>query len=150
MRLSKKGWNNILILGILLIIFIFNFSHQLGDSSNIEQSSVISPELTIVEIQTPDYVLKRTGRHWQSEPNIGLSSKQLQQLVNNWQKEPLATLKEPDIATSNFIFTFFVIEQSQPIIVQLHQQPDDQYVLQINEQTFLSVPAEKLTLFLGR
>ena len=150
MRLSKRGWNNVLIFGVLLIIFIFNFSQQFRLSSTIPQRTVISSDITIVEIETPDYIITRVGRKWESKPNIGLSSDNLQQIVNNWQTIPLDTLTVQDLPTPDFILKFFVTEQVQPIIVQLHQQQNDQYVLQVDENTFLSLPTEKLTSFLGR
>ena len=150
MRLSKKGWNNVLIFGVLLIIFIFNFSQQLRLSTVVSQRTVISSDLTIVEIETPDYVITRVGRNWESNPSVGLSSDNLQQIVNNWQAVPLDALTEQDLPTSNFVLKFFVTEQVQPIIVQLHQQQNDQYILQVDENSFLSLPTEKLTSFLGR
>lgn len=150
MRLSKRGWNNVLIFGVLLIIFIFNFSEKLRLSSTIPQHTVISSDITIVEIETPDYIITRVGRKWESKPNIGLSSENLQHIVNNWQTIPLDTLAEQNLPTSDFTLKFFVTEQTQPIIVQLHQQADNQYILQVNDDTFLSLPTEKLTSFLGR
>lgn len=150
MRLSKKGWNNVLIFGILLAIFIFNFSQHLRLSTKTSQQNVISGSLTIVEIETPDYVITRVGRNWKSKPSMGISSEKLEHIVNNWQTMPLDTLTEQNLPTSNFILKFFVAEQVHPIIVQLHQQPNDQYILQINEHIFLSLPTEKLTLFLGK
>ena len=150
MRLSKKGWNNVLIFGVLLIIFVFNFRQQLNFSNSAPQRPVISPELTIVEIQTPDYVMTRTGREWKREPSINLSKENLQSIVNNWQTLPLTVLNLQSLPSSSFILSFFVIEQDQPIIVQLHQQPNGQYILQVNEDTFLALPVEQLTAFIGR
>jgi hypothetical protein len=150
MRLSKKGWNNVLIFGVLLVIFIFNFSQDLRLSSPVNTQSVISPDVTILEIQTPDYVISRNGRQWAQKPSVGLSSENLQQLVNNWQSVPLAVLTEQKLVSSTFVLRFFVAEQIQPIIVQLHQLQNEQYILQVNEHTFLSLPIEKLTLFLGK
>jgi hypothetical protein len=150
MRLSKRGWNNVLIFGVLLVIFIFNFSQNLRLSSSVETQSVIPPDLTILEIQTPDYVITRVGRQWTQQPSVGLSSEDLQQIVNNWQTMPLDVLTEQELTTSTFILRFFIAEQTQPIIVQLHQLQNGQYVLQVNERTFLSLPIEKLTLFLGK
>ncbi|WP_413691835.1 hypothetical protein [Psychromonas sp. KJ10-2] len=92
MRLSKKGWNNVLIFGVLLIIFIFNFRQQLNFSNTTQQRPVISPDFTIVEIQTPDFVMTRTGREWKREPSINLSNENLQSIVDNWQALPLDVL----------------------------------------------------------
>jgi len=149
MRLSKKGWNNVLIFGVLLILFIFNFSQQSNLFYNKHQKTVISSNFTILEIETPDYTLTRIGRNWQREPNIGVSSKRQQDIVNNWQKTPLDSLTDPKLPTSDFVFKFFVAEQDQPIIVQLHQLQNNHYILQVDDQLFLSLPAEKISLFLG-
>lgn len=149
MRLSKRGWNNVLILGILIILFVFNFSQKSNLFYNKHQKTVISSNLTILEIETPDYTLTRVGRNWQREPNLGVSGERLQEIVNNWQKVQLDSLTEQNLPTSNFVFKFFVAEQTQPITVQLHQLQNDHYILQVDSQLFLSLPAEKLSLFLG-
>ena len=81
---------------------------------------------------------------------MGISNNKLQQIVNNWQTVPLDTLIEQELTYSAFILRFFIAEQKQPIIVQLHQLPNDQYILQVNEHIYLSLPADKLSLFLGR
>ncbi|TEW45486.1 hypothetical protein [Psychromonas algicola] len=150
MRLSKKGFNNLLIFGILLITFIFNFSQRLREPHETKQSTVIPKEFTILEIQTPDYTLTRVGRNWQRKPSMGISSDKLQQVVNNWQTVPLDTLTEQSFLLSDFILRFFIAEQKDPIIVQLHQLQNDHYVLQVNEKLYLSLPSNQLSLFLGR
>lgn len=150
MRLSKRGWNNVLIFGILLIIFIFHFSQQLSLTSQNSQRTVIPSSLTIVEIETPDFIITRVGRNWKSNPSIGISSDKLKEIVNNWQTMPLDTLTEQNIPQSDFVIKFFSAEQVQPIIVQLHQQDDDHYILQIDAQTYISLPAKKLPLFIGK
>ncbi|MDA7746824.1 hypothetical protein N8878_05775, partial [Psychromonas sp.] len=112
--------------------------------------TAISPELTILEIETPDYIISRVGRNWKSEPNIGISSIHLEQIVNNWQTTSLESTSIQDISPSEFIIKFFVAEQQQPIIIQLHQQDNDRFILQVDEKLFLSLPSDKLVQFLGR
>jgi len=150
MQLSKKGWNNVLIFGILLSIVIFKFSSPLGRNIGVSTTTVIAPDLTILEIQTPDYTITRMGREWQREPSLGLSNEKLQQIVNSWQTIPLASLTEQQLPPASFSLSFYVAEQQKPIIVQLHQQQNDHYILQVNEDLYLSLPAEKLTLFIGK
>jgi len=84
MRLSARGWNNVLIFGVLIIVFLFNFSHKLLLAPKVHQRTVISKDIMIVEIKTPDFVIKRSGRNWVSKPNLGLSEHQLALLVQNW------------------------------------------------------------------
>jgi len=150
MRLSKKGFNNLLIFGILLIIFIFNFKQLLQEPHKTKQSTVIPKAFTILEIQTPDYTLTRVGRNWQRKPSMGISNDTLHQIVNNWQTVALDTLTEQSFPLSDFTLRFFVAEQKEPILIQLHQLQNDHYVLQVNENLYFSLPSNQLSLFLGR
>ncbi|MFT6986873.1 MAG: hypothetical protein ACJAT7_002723 [Psychromonas sp.] len=148
MRLSRKGWNNVIIFAVLIIIFIFNFSPKLTLSPKSQQRTVISSELIIVEIKTPDFKIKRVGRAWKSEPDLGLSKQQLALLVQNWQQlklEPQATKKN----TAPYVIQIYTVNQEQPIIVQLFQQEDD-YLLQIDSAISLFLSAQQLPLLLGR
>ena len=149
MRLSKRGWNNVLIFGVLIIVFLFNFSHKLLLKPKVHQRTVISSELMVVEIKTPDFAIKRSGRSWISEPNIGLSEHQLSLLVQNWQSLPLqvqAAIVQPSDA---FIMQVYTANNAQPIIVKLIQQGED-YLLQTDEEMSLFLSSEQLPLFLGR
>jgi hypothetical protein len=149
MRLSKRGWNNVLIFGVLIIVFLFNFSHKLLLKPKVHQRTVISSELMVVEIKTPDFAIKRSGRSWISEPNLGLSEHQLSLLVQNWQSLPLqvqAAIVQPSDA---FIMQVYTANNAQPIIVKLIQQGED-YLLQTDEEMSLFLSSEQLPLFLGR
>jgi len=149
MPLSRKGWNNVIIFAVLIIIFIFNFSPKLTLSPKSEQRSVISSELLIVEIKTPDFNIKRIGRAWKSEPDLGLSDQQLALLVQNWQQlelEPQETIKN---GRGSYVIEIYTAHQAQPIIVQLFQQDDD-YLLQIDSALSLFLSEQQLPLLLGR
>ena len=149
MRLSKKGWNNVLIFGVLTIIFLFNFSHKLLLEPKVHQRTLINKDMLILEIRTPDFSIKRDGRSWISEPNLGLSEQQLSSLVKNWQNIPLQT-QEPVIQPKNpFVMQVYSANQDQPIIVKLIQQGEN-YLLQTDETMSLFLSAQQLPLFLGR
>ena len=149
MRLSKRGWNNVLIFGVLIIVFLFNFSHKLLLKPKVHQRTLISSELMIVEIKTPDFSIKRVGRSWVSEPNLGLSEHQLSLLVQNWQNLPLQTHAAILRPKDPFIMQVYTANQVQPVIVQLIQQGND-YLLQTDESMSLFLSSEQLPLFLGR
>ena len=149
MRLSKKGWNNVLIFGVLIIVFLFNFSHKLLLEPKVHQRTVISSELMIVEIKTPDFSIKRSGRSWISEPNLGLSEHQLSLLVQNWQTLVLQTQAAIIQPKNAFVMQVYTANEEQPIIVKLIQQGED-YLLQTNEQMSLFLSADQLPLILGR
>ena len=149
MRLSRRGWNNVLIFGVLLIIFLFNFSQKLTLSPKVHQRSVIDNELTIVEIKTPDFKISRFGRSWQSQPDLGLSEQQLMLLVNNWQNLKLDTQLPPSNVVAPYTIQVYIADQAQPIIVQLYQHGEN-YLLQTDPSMSLLLSAKQLPLLLGR
>lgn len=149
MRLSKKGWNNVLIFGVLIIIFLFNFSQKLMFKEPSSQHTVISKEQIIVEIKTPDFTIKRNGRNWITEPELGLSTQQLTELVSNWQNHPLQSVPAIEKPQHAFVIQIYTIDKPQPIVIQLIQQGDN-YLLQRDENLALLLQGEQLGLFLGR
>ncbi|PKF60537.1 hypothetical protein CW745_14455 [Psychromonas sp. psych-6C06] len=149
MRLSKRGWNNVLIFGVLIIVFLFNFSHKLLLKPKVHERTLISNDVLIVEIKTPDFSIKRVGRGWISEPNLGLSEHQLSLLVQNWQNLPLSTQSAITPPESSFIMQVYTANEVQPIIVHLIQQGDN-YLLQTDQTMSLFLSSEQLPLFLGR
>ena len=149
MRLSRRGWNNVLIFGVLLIVFLFNFSHKLSLSPKVHQRSVVNKNSTIVEIKTPDFTISRIGRTWQSEPNLGLSEQQLTLLVNNWQNLALDTQPPVSNTVTPYIIEIYTADQEQPVVVQLYQY-GDHYLLQTDPSMSLLLSDQQLPLLLGR
>ena len=149
MRLSRKGWNNVLIFSVLFIIFVFNFSQKLTLSPKVHQRSVIPENVTIVEIKTPDYQITRLGRSWQIKPALSLSEQQLNTLVNNWQYLKLKTLDPVNDKIAPYTIQVYTADQDQPIIVQLYQY-GDHYLLQTDSDMSLLLEANQLPLLLGR
>ena len=149
MRLSRRGWNNVLIFAVLSIIFIANFSDKLSLSSDTEPRPIIDSQLTIVEIKTPDYQIKRFGRTWKSEPDLGFSEAQLLSLVKSWQHMPLEEQAPFDTPAHPYVIKIYTVDKEQPIVVQLSQFGDD-YLLQTNPSYSLLLHAEQLPLLLGR
>ncbi|WP_435236098.1 hypothetical protein ACR30L_00470 [Psychromonas sp. PT13] len=149
MHLSRKGWNNVLIFSVLLIIFVFNFSQKLTLSPKVHQRSVIPESVTIVEIKTPDYQITRLGRSWQSEPTLGLSEQQLNTVVDNWQHLKLTTQDPVSENAAPYTIQVYIADQDQPIIVQLYQYGEN-YLLQTDSDMSLLLEANQLPLLLGR
>lgn len=149
MRLSRRGWNNVLIFAVLTIIFIFNFAPKLVPQDEQQYLPVINNQLTIVEIKTPDFKIARVGRHWQSQPDLGLSQQQLTTLVHNWQHLALPVQEARITPKSSYIISIYSADQAQPTVVNLIQQ-DDGYQLQTQSNHALFLATHQLPLLLGR
>lgn len=101
-RLSKKGWNNVLIFSMLIMIFLFNgLHHKLIDA---EADDVIQPLLKeqsyILTIEYPLFKIERIGTGWRS--NSTLSQIQISELLTNWQQATGLQLADINTIKSEF------------------------------------------------
>ena len=94
-RLSKKGWNNVLIFASMFMILLFNYSHKMmtGDQT-VEPIQTLLPQGTL--IQSVDFngiKLERVGASWRiltdiSEPDMA----DAKHYLDTWQQQPFQTL----------------------------------------------------------
>lgn len=90
LRLSRKGWNNVLIFSTLFMIFLFNGMHHKllsnADSDSQHQTIIPSTEL-ILTLDMPNFSIERIGRSWRAvpEPEPKIGEQQLQNLLLNWK-----------------------------------------------------------------
>ena len=82
-RLSKKGWNNVLIFSMLLMIMVFNGMHKKFNGSDPQMTEVpLLPENSLVlTVKYPHTTIERIGQSWRSQPPIALSEAELKQLM---------------------------------------------------------------------
>jgi len=96
MKLSRTGWNNVIIFSVMIIILLINATNDRlfpkGDSRNdqylLPEHSVI---LTLVINFNDNRQLKfeRIGRAWQLTSHgllVDLSNQQIEQLMSAWQQ----------------------------------------------------------------
>ncbi|WP_318514052.1 hypothetical protein [Photobacterium leiognathi] len=98
MRLTRRGWNNIIIIGVLCFIAIIKLPDLLRERFApkevvtqvvTEQASqipntvfVLSPDFFIQRVVFPHFTLKQSNGQWQSSSNLSISASEL---VQRWQ-----------------------------------------------------------------
>jgi len=99
-RLSKKGWNNVLIFASMFMILLFNYSHKMmTGNQTAEQIQPLLPEGTLIQsIDFNGIKLERVGATWRiltniSEPDMADANPYLE----TWQKQPFQTLISPPL-----------------------------------------------------
>ncbi len=73
MRMSRKGWNNVIIFAVASMILIFRFVslNEPGTSSSSQQELRLLPAgATILRLELPGGVIERLGTEWRSEPVV--------------------------------------------------------------------------------
>ena len=98
MKLSRTGWNNVIIFSVMIFILLINVTNKKlfsddGNSASSEQ--LILPEHSIIlslSINTSDntsLLFERLGRRWQMTAKgvvLDFSQQQIQQMILSWQQ----------------------------------------------------------------
>ncbi len=96
MKLSKTGWNNVIIFSVMIIILLINSTNdRLFPGDNKIHDELLLPEHSVVltlSISLPNetsVVFERIGRAWQMcNQNISfdLTNQQIEQMMLSWQQ----------------------------------------------------------------
>ncbi|MGS2719515.1 hypothetical protein [Paraglaciecola aestuariivivens] len=154
LKLSQRAWNNVIIISMLILIVMFNFSSNILNGENdvaATERGLIPQGMIITTMQFPHYQVERIGQGWRS--NLANSSlDKLIELTEQWQQaqiQPLAPeheLSTPD-AEQSIKVQVWLAGQAAPVVYQFW--PDTQPILvSVDEQMFqlLSTDYHSLTL----
>ncbi|MGY5451318.1 hypothetical protein ACVFI8_10305 [Agarivorans sp. MS3-6] len=76
MKMSRRGWNNIIIFAVASMILIFKYvelnDQQMG-SEQVADGLLLPQGATILRLELPTLVIERMGTQWRSEPPVDRS-----------------------------------------------------------------------------
>ena len=124
-RLSRAGWNNVLIFSSLIMIFLFNGMHLKMFSTEdkpAELQTLLPAEQMILTVDFPNLSIERIGRSWRAVPNSEHSAEQLYTVLEQWQQlqvqsidvMPDGVAKYPDAVVS-----FWFAGEKNAFVVQV-------------------------------
>lgn len=91
-RLSQKGWNNLMIYTVVILVALFiGLPEYLKQQRNTPQPQLISLNQTLLALHFPKHQIERAGPTWRSQPTV-MTEDELTVLLQQWQQ---ATLPEP-------------------------------------------------------
>lgn len=125
-RLSQRGWNNVIIVSMLLLIVLFNSSSNFlsNDELDPDQSFPLLPANSV--LMTLDFgsqKVERIGRGWRilADKSQALTDQTvLNELVNNWQRaeiQPFDELKQD----RGLVVVVWLAGQDQARVYQFYQ-----------------------------
>lgn len=140
-RLSKRGWNNVLIFASMFMIVLFNYTHKMFSEGDRAGGQVLSllPASTLV--QTMDFngiQFERLGTGWRTLTDIdGVTVEAPQSYLDNWLQQPFVTLDSPPVVlqsaqssvvvvwvagqNSGWVYEFLIDHPQQSVYVKAHQ-----------------------------
>jgi hypothetical protein len=87
LRLSKKGWNNILIFSMLLMIMVFNGLHKRIPFGKVEAQAVslLPDDSLVLTLTFGDIAVERIGQSWRTNPQADIEAAELTQMMLAWK-----------------------------------------------------------------
>ncbi|MBB1372620.1 hypothetical protein RB215_02355 [Pseudoalteromonas sp. HL-AS2] len=146
MQLSRKGWNNVIIFSMLIMIFFLNGWHKnIGGNNN---EPVLQPVLPIqsfvLTLSFVDQKIERIGTSWRTtalQIDVPLTwqgtEQQLGELVNVWQSAQLMSVHESVVFNPNAplsVATFELAGEPLPWVYLLYKGDGQYYLLEKNSQ----------------
>lgn len=96
-RLSRRGWNNVIVFGVLTLFVLFYIVPHLLKGTQ-QQGQLILPHQQYLEYRFPKAKLSNVAGQWQWQPSSSLS---VDSVMQAWQGLQLnAEVPEPEITAS--------------------------------------------------
>ncbi len=146
MRLGRKGWNNVIIFSMLIMIFFLNGWHKQFLSGEQEPTlqAVLPTQSFVLTLSFVDQKIERIGISWRTtaiKKDVPVfwqpSEQQLQELVNIWQGIQLPVVNESVVFNPNaplFVATFELAGESLPWVYLLYKGNNQYYLLEKSTQ----------------
>ncbi|PSU32970.1 hypothetical protein [Photobacterium lutimaris] len=157
MRLSRRGWNNVMIIAVICFIAVVQlpeivkqrFGHQDSSPELSAEATLLPFESTIEQLHLPHTSLNREDTGWLARPRVGLPA---EQLISHWQllsgtavsHEVVGKLK-PTLPLPISV-EIWLVDQEEPVRVTVYQQPQF-WLLQNWQGEWLAVSVEEAYLF---
>ena len=136
-KLSRKGWNNVIIVGVLIVITLLHRLEQVQQENSAQRPRTLLPaDAVVLTWQGPSWQIERIGQGWRSGPDLGLDSAQLAARIDAWQ----GWLLPPGEAVRGAPVTLkiWIAGQSDPVEVGLYQD-DGKFGALLPPSTWLSL-----------
>lgn len=141
-KLSQRAWNNVIIVSMLMLIMLFNFSSNfLNDGSDETPSmlTLVPTNMTITTMQFEQEKVERIGQGWRSTSGKygkKYSNEELAGLVENWTNAEISLSKQnPNWQLPTLTVQLWFAGQSMPIEYQFMQLADKTLV-KVDQQTY--------------
>lgn len=147
MKLSRAGWNNVIIFTVMGFILLINFTNNkiFSDSEStveIEQATLFGQHATILTLTFyPNITIERIGKTWRATPTI-LQEQALEQMMRSWSNSEGDTLKvAPQIDEKMaFIVKVELAGQDQPHTLKLFATDTELLIYNQTKQLWKSFP----------
>ena len=146
MKLSRTGWNNVIIFSVMAMILVINQMNkglfQSGERAAAEQSFILERHSAILTLAiNRQLLIERIGRTWRATP-AHISGQSLEQMMLAWQESSGAVVNAPEglEQQSGVVVTVQLAGQLQPHVFSLYPVSEQLLLYLHGEKRWLSLP----------
>lgn len=140
-RLSQRGWNNVIIFTTLILILLFNFSSDFLNRNAEDKTAIpalIPSDWVITTIDYGQDKIERIGQGWRAQSGK-LEHDDLTQLVNAWQNAEIELFDSNlNWQTDTQVIQVWFAGQAEPIEYSFLPLAD-KTLIKIEQQTYLLI-----------
>lgn len=146
-KLSQRAWNNVIIVSMLVLILLFNFSSRFLNDGGDETSSfltLVPSNMAITTMAFEQDKVERIGQGWRTTSEM-YSSEVIASLVEHWVKAEISLFEQsPNWQSPSSTVKLWFAGQALPIEYQF-MQLEDKTLVKIDKQTYqLISPSYKM------
>jgi hypothetical protein len=137
-KLSQRAWNNVIIVSMLILIMLFNFSSDfLNDGSDGSSSllTLVPPNMAITTMAFAQEKVERIGQGWRATSGMH-SNERIALLVKYWMNAKISLFEQmPNWQSPSSTVQLWFAGQALPIEYQFMQM-EDKTLVKIDQQTY--------------
>ncbi len=136
-KLSRAGWNNVIIFGVLAFILLINATHDdvFSARNNNSELNVFGGDATILTLTINQQIkIERIGTTWRASPSV-ISGQALEQMMFAWEKSIGEQSNEPENLDKQLALIVSAELAGESSVTTLNIHITDQQLLVYNQNT---------------
>jgi len=147
MKLSRTGWNNVIIFSVMIIIIFLNFTNNKLFSRNddgvyTQDVAIFNDHAVILTLTINQQIkIERVGQTWRMTPTK-MKAQALEQMMQSWQQATgnTETLKYDLSKLTAIRVTAILADEDKPQLVSLYPTQDQLLLFNHQKEQWLSLP----------
>lgn len=147
MKLSRTGWNNVIIFSVMIMIILLNFTndklfHRDSKGAFTQDVPILAQHAVILTLKINQQInIERVGQNWRSTP-ASMDQQALVQMMRSWQLSTgTTTTLQYDLSKQTPIHVKVMIAgKDTPYLLSLYPTADQLLLLNKTTKQWLSLP----------
>ena len=135
-KLSRQAWNNVLIVTMIVMIFLFNSTNNIltgGQDDDPKVLPILPEGSLILTVEMGDRKIERIGRSWRANPSLDMADEALSALMSNWQNG-LVMVDEGALPDTPIVIVVWLAGETKGRVFQLFEQQGSTFLFFDNKR----------------